>query len=99
MSYARWSDSSWYAFYNVNGCLSLWYDMEHTIDIPYEEALTITKEDIIMVYKCTDEEAEEAMKYVGYFLKDYDPKDEEEYEKEINAMFEKLGEKMKDEEK
>ena len=99
MSYARWSDSSWYAFYNENGCLSLWYDMEHAIDIPYEDALTITKENIIMVYQCTEEEAEEAMKYVGYFLKDYDPKDKEEYEKEINAMFEKLGEKMKDEEK
>ena len=97
MSYARWSNSSWYAFYNVNGCLSLWYDMNKTIDIPYEDALTITKEDIIMVYECTDEEAEEAMKYVGYFLEDYDPKDKEEYEKEINAMFEKLGEKMKDE--
>jgi hypothetical protein len=71
--------------------------MNKTIDIPYEDALTITKEDIIMVYECTDEEAEEAMKYVGYFLEDYDPKDKEEYEKEINAMFEKLGEKMKDE--
>ena len=97
MSYARWSNSAWYAFYNVNGCLSLWYDMEHTIDIPYEDALTITKEDIIMVYECSEEEAEEAMKYVGRFLEDYDPKDKEEYEKEINAMFEKLGEKMKDE--
>ena len=96
MSYARWSNSSWYAFYNVNGCLSLWYDMEHTIDIPYEDALTITKEDVKMVYECTEEEAEEAMKYVGYFIEDYDPKDKEEYEKELAELFKKLDE-LKDE--
>jgi hypothetical protein len=74
MSYARWSNSAWYAFYNVNGCLSLWYSMDKTIDIPYEDALTITKEDVMMVYECSEEEAEEAMKYVGRFLEDYDPK-------------------------
>ena len=96
MSYARWSNSAWYAFYNVNGCLSLWYDMEHTIDIPYEDALTITKEDVKMVYECTEEEAEEAMKYVGYFIEDYDPKDKEEYEKELAEFFKKLDE-LKDE--
>lgn len=92
MSYARWSNSAWYAFYNVNGCLSLWYDMEHTIDIPYENALTITKEDVKMVYGCSEEEAEEAMKYVSIFLEDYDPKDKEEYEKEMEELFRKLKE-------
>jgi hypothetical protein len=70
--------------------------MEHTIDIPYEDALTITKEDIIMVYECTEEEAEEAMKYIGYFIEDYDPKDKEEYEKELAEFFKKLDE-LKDE--
>jgi hypothetical protein len=70
--------------------------MEHTIDIPYEDALTITKEEIIMVYECTEEEAEEAMKYVGYFIEDYDPKDKEEYEKELAEFFKKLDE-LKDE--
>ena len=95
MSYARWSNSSWYAFYNVNGCLSLWYDMEHTIDIPYEDALTITKEDVMMVYECSEEEAEEAMKYVGLFLEDYDPKDEEEYAKEMQELLQKLKEEVK----
>ena len=92
MSYARWSNSSWYAFYNINGCLSLWYDMEKTIDIPYEEALEITKEDILRTYECTDEEAEEAMKYVSLFLEDYDPKDKEEHEKEMEEFFKKLKE-------
>jgi hypothetical protein len=90
MSYARWSNSSWYAFYNVNGCLSLWYDMEKTIDIPYEEALEITKEDIIQTYECAEEEAEEAMKYVGLFLEDYDPKDVEKYIKEDMETLDKL---------
>jgi hypothetical protein len=70
--------------------------MEHTIDIPYEDALTITKEDVKMVYECTEEEAEEAMKYVGYFIEDYDPKDKEEYEKELAEFFKKLDE-LKDE--
>jgi hypothetical protein len=70
--------------------------MEHTIDIPYEDALTITKEDVKMVYECTEEEAEEAMKYVGYFIEDYDPKDKEEYEKELAELFKKLDE-LKDE--
>jgi hypothetical protein len=92
VSYARWSHSSWYAFYNVNGCLSLWYDMAHIIDITYEEALTLTKEQIIMVYGCTEEEANEAMEYVGYYIKDYDPKDKEEYEKELDELLKKLGE-------
>ena len=95
MSYARWSNSSWYAFYNVNGCLSLWYDMKHTIDIPYKDALTITKEDVMIVYECSEEEAEEAMKYVGLFLEDYDPKDEEEYAKEMQELLQKLKEEVK----
>ena len=90
MSYARWSNSAWYAFYNVNGCLSLWYDMEHTIDIPYEDALTITKEEIIMVYGCTEEQAEEAMKYIGYFIEDYEPEQKEEYEKELREFMNTL---------
>jgi hypothetical protein len=96
MSYARWSNSCWYAFYNVNGCLSLWYDLDHTIDISYETALTITKEDVILMYECTEEEAEEAMKYVGYFLKDYDPKDVEEYIKEDMKTLDKLMKEKND---
>jgi hypothetical protein len=99
MSYSRWSDSAWYAFYNVNGCLSLWYDMNHTIDIRYEEALTINKEDILRVYGCTDEEAEEAMKYVGYFLEDYDPNVQVEYEAEYTRLLKKLEAKIEKQEK
>jgi hypothetical protein len=43
MSYARWSNSCWYAFYNVNGKLSLWYDMQHTFDIDFDDCKEMTK--------------------------------------------------------
>lgn len=89
MSYARWSNSCWYAFYNVNGKLSLWYDMEHTIDLEYEDCLTITAEEIVAVYKCTPKEAEEAMEYIKYFIEDYDPKDKEQYQQEVKALLSK----------
>lgn len=96
MSYARWSNSCWYAFYNVNGHLSLWYDMDHIIDIPYDDALDVTKEDIQRVYGCTEEEAEEAMEYIGYYIEDYDPVDREEYEKELIEILNKCGEKPRE---
>ena len=89
MSYARWSDSAWYAFYNVNGSLSLWYSIDKTIDIPYEDALDITKEELIAVYECTDEEATEAMTYIKSYIEDYDPVDKENYDKEVDAMLAK----------
>jgi hypothetical protein len=92
MSYARWSNSQWYAFYNVNGCLSLWYDMEHTYDIPYEDAKDLTAESIKFAYGCTEEEAKEAMEYVALYLEDYDPSVEEEYEKELNELITKFKE-------
>jgi hypothetical protein len=73
--------------------------MEKTIDIPYEEALEITKEDIIQTYECAEEEAEEAMKYVDLFLEDYDPKIEEEYDAEYTQLLEKLEAAAEKEEK
>ena len=95
MSYARWSNSAWYAFYNVNGKLSLWYDMDHTIDIDYEDCKNITAEQIQEVYACTEEEAAEAMRYVEYYMEDYDPKDGEQYQKELAEFMDKL-EKLDD---
>jgi hypothetical protein len=70
--------------------------MEHTIDIPYENALTLTKEDVIVMYECTEEEAEEAMNYVGYFLEDYDPKDVAKYIKEEMETLDKLMKEKND---
>lgn len=71
MSYARWSNSAWYAFYNASGHLSLWYSLDGVIDISYEDCLTMTVEKIETMYKCTKEEAEEAMGYVKSFIEDY----------------------------
>lgn len=70
MSYARWFDSAWYAFHNTNGCLSLYYSLDHIIDIPLSKALTITKKDILEMYGCTKKEANEAIKYVKCYIKD-----------------------------
>jgi hypothetical protein len=92
MSYARWSNSAWYAFYNVNGCLSLWYSMDKTIDIPYEDALDITKEELIAVYECTDAEAVEAMTYIKSYIEDYDPAEKEKYDREVTEMLAKWKE-------
>ena len=89
MSYARWSNSCWYAFYNVNGCLSLWYSIDKTIDIPYEDALHITKEELITVYECTDDEAVEAMTYIKSYIEDYDPIEKEKYDREVTEMLAK----------
>lgn len=37
MSYARWSNSNWYAFDNVNGLFSLWFAGEDEYrDWPYD---------------------------------------------------------------
>ena len=102
MSYARWSNSAWYAFYNVNGKLSLWYDMDHTIDLEYEDLMEFKQyEDealitqLILTYKCTREEAIEAIQYINQYLEDYDPKDGEEYQRELAEFMDKL-EKLDD---
>ena len=103
MSYARWSNSCWYAFYNVNGCLSLWYDMDHIIDWQFEELKDIMAQDpekipkfFMAVYECTEEEAQEALQYIGYYLEEYNPDDSVEYKEELKKFMEKL-ESMKDE--
>jgi hypothetical protein len=100
MSYARWSNSAWYAFYNVNGKLSLWYDMDHTIDLEYDDLMESKQyEDeslitqLILMYECTREEAIEAIQYINMYLEDYDPKDGEQYEKELAEFMEKLDDK------
>ena len=97
MSYARWSNSSWYAFYNVNGKLSLWYDMDHIIDWEYEDLIELMEQDptkisifIMELYKCTEAEAVEAITYIKSFIEDYDPKDGIEYNKELTSMLTKF---------
>lgn len=70
MSYSRWGGSAWYAFYNASECLSLWYDMAHTIDHTYDECLDLTVSRIMEIYGCTEAEALEAMNYVRNFIED-----------------------------
>ena len=77
MSYSRWSTSCWYAFYNVNDKLSLWYDMDHTFDWDYDNLVDCMENDemkkvLIDRYGCTEFEAEEALKYINYFIEDYE---------------------------
>jgi hypothetical protein len=71
MSYSRWGGSTWYAFYNVNGCLSLWSDMDHTIDWEFEELKDITIQKLLEVYDCTEEDAKEAMTYIAQYMQHY----------------------------
>lgn len=97
MSYARWSNSAWYAFYNVNGKLSLWYDMDHCYDLTYEDCQGATEKTLVEVYGCTEAEAREAMAYISYFIEDYDPKDGEEYDKQLKEFMEKLENLKNDE--
>lgn len=95
MSYSRWSSSPWYSFYNVNGKLSLWYDLEHTIDWEHDELVEIMKQDpekiplfFKEIYTCSIDEAKEAIIYIQRFMEDYDPEDEgvAEYKLELEQL-------------
>lgn len=96
MSYSRWSNSTWYSFYNVNGKLSLWYDMEHTIDWDHDDLVEIMAQDpekiphfFKAIYTCSLSEAKEAMTYIAQFLEDYDPEATKEYENEVAELLAK----------
>ena len=59
MSYSRWSNSSWYTFWNASSgktretqVLSAWYSLDHCTDWTYEEVQRLFKnapEQIIMI--------------------------------------------------
>ena len=97
MSYSRWSNSAWYSFYNVSSgdtrdeqVLSLWYDMDHIIDLTYADLQDVTAASIVEMYDCTDAEADEAMQYIAYFMQDA----EEEYPDALQILdkIDKIGE-------
>jgi hypothetical protein len=99
MSYSRWSNSSWYSFYNVNGRLSLWYDMEHTTDWDHAALIDIMSQDpektaefFKEFYTCSLSEAKEAMTYINMYLEDYDPEVGKEYDNEVAAAMAKWKE-------
>lgn len=96
MSYSRWSDSSWYCFSNVNGRLSLWFDMESTHDLDYSMCQEATPEMIKEVYGCSETEANEAMRYIGYYLAEHTEAEcaalVEDHNKVVVELMEKLDE-------
>ena len=106
MSYSRWSNSVWYSFYNVNGRLSLWYDMDHIIDWTEGELLddlmSLEQGEIVKTlmetYGCLESEAIEAIEYIEMFLEDYDPEIGEEYRKEMEEFMAKLDDEDKKDE-
>ena len=91
MSYSRWSRSNWYAFSNVNGCLSLWYVKGPHRDLLYRECAEATKEWIIELYDCSSEDADEAMKYIGYFLEDHTEEGCNQAVEELIAEMKEMG--------
>jgi hypothetical protein len=51
--------------------LSLWYDLEHTIDLTFEQCETMDVDKLIEIYTCSPEEATEALDYVRTFVAEY----------------------------
>lgn len=97
MSYSRWGGSVWYSFYNCSSgntrdtqVLSLWYDMQNTIDWLYEDLHDVTAASIVEMYKCTATEADEAMEIIGWFMADV----EEDYPDAMQILdkIDKIGE-------
>jgi len=76
MSYSRWSNGPWYAFYNTDDMFSLWYNLDYIQDWTYDECLQLVAQDIKNYYVCTDLEAEEGIEYVLKFIKDYKERNE-----------------------
>ena len=84
MSYSRWSNSSWYTFYNAssgdkleNQVLSAWYSLDKCIDWTYEQLedlvrgshADVTKR-IQFKYGCNADEATELYEYIQEFMAD-----------------------------
>ena len=84
MSYSRWSNSSWYTFWNASGgktretqVLSAWYSLDGTIDWTYEEVekfLSNSHERIISLlehkYGCSGDEANELQEIMQVWMAD-----------------------------
>ena len=103
MSYSRWSNSDWYSFANINGRLSLWLaGGGKTLDWTYEECQLLEVAVIMDIYGCSRDNAEEAMKYVGYYLSEFTAEEcnapMEIHDKELNAFKAKLNETEKKDE-
>jgi hypothetical protein len=79
MSYSRWFNSCWYAYHDCRSgktktsqVLALWLQRGEHLDIYYRDLKDWTHINVIDNYKCTEEEAIEAMTYIKEFIEDVD---------------------------
>jgi hypothetical protein len=86
VSYSRWSNSSWYTFYNASSgaelseqVLSAWYSLDKCIDWTYAELEELVKnrlrtdeitDRIRYKYGCSEDEATELYDYIQQFMAD-----------------------------
>jgi len=85
MSYSRWSDSSWYTFWDASRSgetkeeqeLAVWYDVDTLISWTFEELQSLLSKDhsyaihlLEMKYQCSPDEATEVMEYMQQFCND-----------------------------
>jgi hypothetical protein len=84
MSYSRWSNSSWYTFWNVSSgkkrseqVLSAWYSLDTCIDWTYAEIESLFKDGIAMAekllilkYNCNSDEAKELQELMQRWVSD-----------------------------
>lgn len=77
MSYARWSNSNWYAFDHVNGKFSLWHcqygdNADHEYDLlrDHQEAGTLAAMLRETYPGVGDNDIDEAIKIIGWALED-----------------------------
>lgn len=81
MSYSRWSNSSWYSFWNSSSgeeigdqVLSLWLGGDsNNLDFTYDELYEFTSEDFKNFYvNITDEDINEGLEIIKTFIEDVD---------------------------
>lgn len=84
MSYSRWSNSSWYVFWNASSggdkdsqVLSAWYSLDKTLDWTYEEVEDLFKDGITeaakfleLKYGCNADEATELQDIMQVWMSD-----------------------------
>jgi hypothetical protein len=85
MSYSRWSNSSWYTFWDASRSgetqafqeLAVWYDVDHMISWSYHELQNLLSKDhsyvvhlLEMKYECSPDEATEVLDYMQDFIND-----------------------------
>lgn len=99
MSYSRWSNSTWYSFWNTASgptkeeqILSLWYSIDMCQDWTYAELKNITIDDITLAYAgVPHNNIKEAMAIISAFIADVDGADEQELTDSYMSFLEECG--------